>query len=466
MDRELHRRHRDRHQHLMRRLEEKRGLENTDDIDDEDKALLQVLDSGEHDNLRGTLISLFYALHAETSEQSSPVANAPTTHWNYTERAWLCGNVHVCCSTHKYEHCWELQQGGGWRVMPCEECVLQHDLRNVDPLHAQVQLCTVPDIGTQQWERFKVMLARCEAVKQRREEVLQRLSQVVAAKESATRRDLAVGCVATQGCDCGCAELRHIKENGLDVTARSTDTHEEHIVHIDWDDSVFAVEHKIATAFSFTRAHDATRGIIEDDYDRWVTERPPRFLLPSLCAGLLGSRPPLQELLLRPSERRQICFSIPSYWNLSEEEKHNEVEDAKYRRLYDSQKKGMYRRYLEDDQYAEDYHAKRLPEHERRAISIENGKMWRRQMCPEDYMALEVYGDTIDSAAAEAWHNRHTLRALAECQRTIDSVASTQWHDMYNPHPEEDIMMHMPVGDFDMGCDDGLGGDSSCEEVD
>ena len=81
-------------------------------------------------------------------------------------------------------------------------------------------------------------------------------------------------------------------------------------------------------------------------------------------------------------------------------------------------------------QYAEDYHAKRLPEHERRAISIENGKMWRRQMCPEDYMALEVYGDTIDSAAAEAWHNRHTLRALAECQRTIDSVASTQWHDM------------------------------------
>ena len=136
MDRELHRRHRDRHQHLMRRLDEKRGLENTDDIDDEDKALLQVLDSGEHDNLRGTLISLFYALHAETSEQSSPVANTPTTHWNYTERAWLCGNVHACCSTHRYEHCWELQQGGGWRVMPCEECVLQHDLRNVDPVHA------------------------------------------------------------------------------------------------------------------------------------------------------------------------------------------------------------------------------------------------------------------------------------------------------------------------------------------
>ena len=109
VDRELHRQHRDRHQHLMGRLQEKRCLENTDDIDDEDKALLQVLDSGEHDNLRGTLIALFYALHTETSEQSSPVANAPTTLRNYMERHELCANVHACCSTHPYEHCWELR---------------------------------------------------------------------------------------------------------------------------------------------------------------------------------------------------------------------------------------------------------------------------------------------------------------------------------------------------------------------
>ena len=179
----------------------------------------------------------------------------------------------------------------------------------------------------------------------------------------AARCDLAVGCVTTPECDCGCPELLHIKENGLDVTAQNLDTNadseeSERTVHMCWDDRHVDVEKKIARAFDIPDCK-----FERDEYDDVVTERDPHLeTTPDVCE--------LQQVLLGSCGNR-ITFRQPECWRLSPEERQEKIEEAKYMCVGPRGRKRMYEQYLAGGQYQEDYNNQRLRPHEQRIVEEE-----------------------------------------------------------------------------------------------